>query len=108
MLFPLQVMEGDEQAKAWVALDESTPSPLPFQRRVIYESPEDDPLLVYGFQINLLSYRMVVESCRIINGSISSTQNNICVSLASPLYTKVEEGCRSLSHAYCRKKRKEE
>ena len=57
MLFPLQVMEGDEQAKAWVALDESTPSPLPFQRRVIYESPEDDPLLVYGFQINLLSYR---------------------------------------------------
>jgi hypothetical protein len=55
MLFPLQVMEGDEQAKAWVALDESTPSPLPFQRRVIYESPEDDPLLVYGFQINLLS-----------------------------------------------------
>jgi hypothetical protein len=62
MLFPLQVMEGDEQAKAWVALDESTPSPLPFQRRVIYESPEDDPLLVYGFQINLLSYQMVVES----------------------------------------------
>jgi hypothetical protein len=61
MLFPLQVMEGDEQAKAWVALDESTPSPLPFQRRVIYESPEDDPLLVYGFQINLLSESSMVQ-----------------------------------------------
>jgi hypothetical protein len=39
----LQVIEGDEQAKAWVAKDESTPSPLPFQRRVIYEYMDSIP-----------------------------------------------------------------
>lgn len=46
----LQVIEGDEQAKAWVAKDESTPSPLPFQRRVIYEYMDSIP------KDNLLPY----------------------------------------------------
>ena len=101
MLFPLQVMEGDEQAKAWVALDESTPSPLPFQRRVIYESPEDDPLLVYGFQINLLS-------CRIINGSISSTQNNILYPKPPPSTQRLKKDVVRYRMPNCRKKRKEE
>ena len=98
-------MEGDEQAKAWVALDESTPSPLPFQRRVIYESPEDDPLLVYGFQINLLSYRMVVESSMVQ----FPQRKTISVNPKPPPSTqRLKKDVVRYRMPNCRKKRKEE
>ena len=93
-----KMMEGDEQARPGLRRMNQPQSPLA-SRDGSCQPSRGRSFVRHGFLNDLLR--------GFINGSIFST-NKYPVSKASPLYTKVEERCSSLSHAYCRKKRKEE